>query len=397
MSDFPPHWNFTAIGDFASRVRRKNEGGACLDPMTISAVDGLVSQRDYFKKIVASKNTEGYTLLHKNDFAYNKSYSEGYPVGAARRLKSKDIGIVSPLYICFELDEIKIDLRFADYLFDSDWFIQAIYGIAKEGARSHGLLNIGIEEFFSASMPIPPLPEQKKIAEILSGIDRTISVKRQAKIDLEITREAICDELIQNGKWEEEKVGTLATHMTNGFVGTATPHYRERGIRYLTSKNIRRDRIDTRRMIYISQEFHDANQKSSLQIGDVLMVQSGHIGTTAVITDEYKDCNCHALILMRFNQNRVNPQYASLYFNSVIGKLRLSDIFVGSTVKHVNTGDLRKFKIPLPPLDIQTDIVSKIYSMDHLLNARDAQIQKLLSLKMGLSADLLSGRKRVGI
>ena len=145
MSEFPAHWDFKTIGDFASRVRTKNTGGECKDPMTISAIDGLVSQRDYFNKIVASKNTEGYTLLHKNDFAYNKSYSDGYPVGAVRRLKTKDRGIVSPLYICFELDREQIDLQFADYLFDSDWFVQAIYGIAKEGARSHCLLNIGIE------------------------------------------------------------------------------------------------------------------------------------------------------------------------------------------------------------------------------------------------------------
>ncbi|BEV35439.1 hypothetical protein CREGCYN_02510 [Synechococcus sp. M16CYN] len=96
---------------------------------------------------------------------------------------------------------------------------------------------------------------------------------------MEITREAICDELIQNGKKGagEEKVGTFATHMTNGFVGTATPYYRKRGVRYLTSKNIRRDRIDPRRMIYISEEFHDVNQKLSFKTGDVLMVQSGHI------------------------------------------------------------------------------------------------------------------------
>ncbi|BEV35440.1 hypothetical protein CREGCYN_02520 [Synechococcus sp. M16CYN] len=100
---------------------------------------------------------------------------------------------------------------------------------------------------------------------------------------------------------------------------------------------------------------------------------------------------------MRFNQDQVNPQYTSLYFNSAIGKVQLSDIFVGSTLKHVNIGDLRKFKIPLPSLDIQKDIVSKIYSMDYLLNARDAQIQKLLLLKTAISADLLSGRIKVSV
>jgi len=244
---------------------------------------------------------------------------------------------------------------------------------------------------------LPPLPEQKKIAEILSGIDKAISTKKQARNDLEAAREAICGELIQNGDWSQEEIGNLTSHMTNGFVGTATPHYRERGIKYLTSKNIRRDRIDTNRMIYISEEFHMANQKSSLRVGDVLMVQSGHIGTTAVVTNDYKDCNCHALILMRFNQEHLHPEYASLYLNSATGKTRLSDIFVGSTIKHVNTGDLRKFKIPVPPLDVQRDIANRVRSIDILLGTRDLQIEKLVILKQAISSDLLSGRKRVSV
>ena len=272
-----------------------------------------------------------------------------------------------------------------------DAFFRASHGVHIEK------MTFNLEEWLNGEIELPPLPEQKKIAEILSGIDKAISTKKQARNDLEAAREAICGELIQNGDWSQEEIGNLTSHMTNGFVGTATPHYRERGIKYLTSKNIRRDRIDTNRMIYISEEFHMANQKSSLRVGDVLMVQSGHIGTTAVVTNDYKDCNCHALILMRFNQEHLHPEYASLYLNSATGKTRLSDIFVGSTIKHVNTGDLRKFKIPVPPLDVQRDIANRVRSIDILLGIRDLQVQKLVILKQAISSDLLSGRKRVSV
>jgi len=284
-----------------------------------------------------------------------------------------------------------IDKTFLHYLID-----HSIPALTEE---SHGstMKHIKKSALSAFHLQIPPLPEQKKIAEILSGIDKAISTKKQARNDLEAARVAICGELIQNGDWSQEEIGNLTSHMTNGFVGTATPHYRERGIKYLTSKNIRRDRIDTNRMIYISEEFHMANQKSSLRVGDVLMVQSGHIGTTAVVTNDYKDCNCHALILMRFNQEHLHPEYASLYLNSATGKTRLSDIFVGSTIKHVNTGDLRKFKIPVPPLDVQRDIANRVRSIDILLGTRDLQIEKLVILKQAISSDLLSGRKRVSV
>jgi len=287
----------------------------------------------------------------------------------------------------------KTDPLFLYYLLSSPKIIAK----AVESSAGNVMPRASWSDLADIEIEIPPLPEQKKIAEILSGIDKAISTKKQARNDLDAAREAICGELIQNGNWSQEEIGNLTSHMTNGFVGTATPHYRERGIRYLTSKNIRRDRIDPNRMIYISEEFHMANQKSSLRVGDVLMVQSGHIGTTAVVTNDYKDCNCHALILMRFNQEHLHPEYASLYLNSATGKTRLSDIFVGSTIKHVNTGDLRKFKIPVPPLDVQGDIANRVRSIDILLGIRDLQVQKLVILKQAISSDLLSGRKRVSV
>jgi len=340
----------------------------------------------------------GYPVYGANGIiGLYKTYNHAEPVIAVtcRGATCGSISLTKPFsYVTGNsmcLDEIRddVDIIYLFHLLLFSGFKDAISGSAQPQITRGDISKINIL--------FPPLPEQKKIAEILSGIDNAISIKKQARIDLEATREAICKELIQNRDWHEEKVGDLTTHMTNGFVGTATPHYRERGVRYLTSKNIRRDRIDSRKMIYISEEFHMANQKSSLRVGDILMVQSGHIGTTAVVTDEYKDCNCHALILMRFNQEQLDPHYASLYFNSTTGRTRLSDIFVGSTVKHVNTGDLRKFKIPLPPLGVQKDIANRVNAMDRLLGQRGVQIEKLVILKQAISSDLLSGRKRVSI
>ena len=67
MSEFPAHWDIKNIGNFASRVRRKNTRGLCQDPMTISAIDGLVSQRDYFNKILISGQEVLLLLLAPED------------------------------------------------------------------------------------------------------------------------------------------------------------------------------------------------------------------------------------------------------------------------------------------------------------------------------------------
>ena len=70
-------------------------------PLTISAQYGLVDQVTFFNKKVASADMSNYYLLKRGEFAYNKSYSGDYPLGAVKRLDRYDEGALSTLYICF--------------------------------------------------------------------------------------------------------------------------------------------------------------------------------------------------------------------------------------------------------------------------------------------------------
>jgi len=112
---------------------------------------------------------EGYTLLHRGDFAYNKSYSNGYPHGAIKPLNRYDAGVVSSLYICFHL--IKAEDHSHDFLrhfFEGGYFDREIYAIAQEGARNHGLLNVSSTDFFNTRLHIPSMKEQSAIAEVIN-------------------------------------------------------------------------------------------------------------------------------------------------------------------------------------------------------------------------------------
>ena len=104
--------------DFCSRITRKNKDNQCSLVLTIAAQYGLVDQESFFNKTVASENLAGYYLLHKGEFAYNRSYSAGYDWGAVKRLEKYPEGVLSTLYICFKIDESAVD---SDYL--SEFFI----------------------------------------------------------------------------------------------------------------------------------------------------------------------------------------------------------------------------------------------------------------------------------
>jgi len=162
-------WSYVDFDAIFERVTRKNTTGNT-NVLTISAEHGLISQSDYFKKSVASANLSGYTLLHRHDFAYNKSYSAGYPMGAIKPLLAYEAGVVSSLYLCFRLrDDVDADFDFFRHYFEAGLLNQEIEGIAQEGARNHGLLNVSVTDFFKLQLHIPSAPEQRRIAEVINA------------------------------------------------------------------------------------------------------------------------------------------------------------------------------------------------------------------------------------
>ena len=172
-----PDWDFVQFEEVFSRVKRKNQEDN-QNVLTISSKYGLVSQTDFFNKSVAANDLRGYYLLEKGDFAYNKSYSKGYPMGAIKRLNKYEKGVVSTLYICF----VAKDKEFSDFFeqyFESGFMNADLSVIAQEGARNHGLLNVSVSDFFEQiAVPLPHTDEQRKIADALSALDAKIELVR---------------------------------------------------------------------------------------------------------------------------------------------------------------------------------------------------------------------------
>lgn len=172
-----PIWEKKRLGEIANRVTRKNKENN-LNVLTISAQMGLISQLEYFNKSVSAKDVTNYYLLEKDEFAYNKSYSSGYPMGAIKRLKRYQKGVVSTLYICFTFNN-NVSLEFMEHYFEFGKQNTELEKVAQEGARNHGLLNIGVNEFFGIELKIPSFKEQQKIASYLSAIDDKLEAVNQ--------------------------------------------------------------------------------------------------------------------------------------------------------------------------------------------------------------------------
>lgn len=172
LSGFGEKWNNTHLGKIAKRVTAKNE--ELNDTVvTISAQRGFVLQEDFFNKRVASDTLSGYYLINKGQFAYNKSYSNGYPMGAFKRLNDFEKAVVTTLYICFELKE-NVSSDYMVHFFENGFMTNNLMKIAKEGGRAHGLLNIGLEDFMNLELTIPSFEEQTAIAQVLETADQEL-------------------------------------------------------------------------------------------------------------------------------------------------------------------------------------------------------------------------------
>ncbi|MDY3299915.1 MAG: restriction endonuclease subunit S [Limosilactobacillus reuteri] len=177
FKNFNSDWKQRKLKNISKRILRKNSDLQSLLPLTISAQDGLVDQTLYFNKQVASKQLKNYLLLYNGDFAYNKSYSVGYPYGAIKRLDKYKQGVLSTLYIAFKPTNINSD--FLQHYYDTDKWYREIYRNAAEGARNHGLLNISTNDFFNSKLVTPSdNDEQLKIAKIINLFNHLITLRQ---------------------------------------------------------------------------------------------------------------------------------------------------------------------------------------------------------------------------
>lgn len=201
----PKEWNEVRFHDMFSRVTRKNKEGNT-NVLTISAQHGLINQNEFFNKTIASDDKSNYYLMEKGEFAYNKSYSNGYPFGALKRLDYYDKGIVSPLYICFSANENNKYPDFYVHYFEAGLMNREIQAFAQEGARNHGLLNISVDDFFNSNLLNPPLAEQKKIAEILSAQDKIIELKEKLIAEKQKQRKCLMKQLFDESTKQSFKL-----------------------------------------------------------------------------------------------------------------------------------------------------------------------------------------------
>ncbi|MCP9911639.1 hypothetical protein KBZ15_17270 [Cyanobium sp. BA20m-p-22] len=154
-------------------------------------------------------------------------------------------------------------------------------------------------------LPVPPLPEQQRIVALLDKAFAGIATaKANAEQNLQNARAIFESHLesvfSQRGEgWVDRQLVSLCTEITVGHVGSMKTEYKESGIPFLRSQNIRPFEVSMDNSMFIDEAFHRTLKKSQLCPGDLAIVRTGYPGTAAVIPPELSESNCSDLVIVR--------------------------------------------------------------------------------------------------
>ncbi|MDE2442469.1 MAG: restriction endonuclease subunit S, partial [Betaproteobacteria bacterium] len=134
--------------------------------------------------------------------------------------------------------------------------------------------------------------------------------------------------------------------------------YVDEGIPYLLARHVRDNRLQFDGKTFITEAFNQKNKKSKLKAGDLLLVQSGHIGHCAVVGQEHVGHNCHAMIVITPKPALLFGEYLAEFFYTEEMRRKVESIRSGSTVPHLTCGEVREIQVPLPSLDGQRQLIA---------------------------------------
>ena len=184
--------------------------------------------------------------------------------------------------------------------------------------------------------------------------------------------------------WEQCKLSDIYQNIGNAFVGTATPYYVENGHFYLESNNIKEGFINHNTEIFINDEFYEKQKDKWLHTGDIVMVQSGHVGHTAVIPEELNNTAAHALIMFRNPKEKIEPYFLNCQYQTFKSKKKIDNITVGNTIKHILASDMQEFVVDFTSYEEQSKIAVYFKSLDNLIILHQRKLEKLKNIKKSM-------------
>lgn len=255
--------------------------------------------------------------------------------------------------------------------------------------------NLSSKDLYRIKIKIPSESnEQKQIGAFLTKLDSIISLQQRKLEFLKEIKKGLLQKMFADkskfpilrfegfhNEWEQRKLKNVYQKIGNAFVGTASPYYVDAGHFYLESNNIKNGQINRNHEVFINNSFYQKQSNKLLHTGDLVMVQSGHVGDTAVITQEYNNSAAHALIMFRNPKDKFLSDYLNFYFQNTSAKNKINVLAIGNTIRHVLASDMSRFSVYFPNKDERKYISNLLLKLQYTITLQQSKISQLTILK----------------
>ena len=259
-------------------------------------------------------------------------------------------------------DENELDIFYLSYFFKSKNFKNQISKLITGSAQ----LNFGGSHLKKINLFLPELSAQKKVSNLLLLIDNTIKNMRRKIMLLEQLKKSL---FTKYSIGEKESIANLCYVKARiGWQGLTKKEYLSDGEYYLiTGVDFKNEKIDFKNCFHITEQRYNQDENIKVKINDILLTKDGTIGKVAIVDKLEKPASLNSgVFVLRPKVNNLNVIYLMHSLISDDFKKFIDDIKIGATVPHLNQTALLKYKVILPPIELQNKFAERVEKIEKL-------------------------------
>jgi len=237
------------------------------------------------------------------------------------------------------------------YLFN---WVRSPHFVAEMVRRATGASYPAVSDriVLESHLPLPPVPEQRRIAAILDKVDTLRAKRRTALAQLDtLTQSIFLNSFVKNGAFETRRLDSVCELITDGT--HYTPTYSDNGVIFLSSRNVTSGYIDWDDVKYIPDGLHlELHRRVAPSLNDILLAKNGTTGVAAIVDRNVIFDIYVSLALLRASEC-VLPIYLREAINSPACTRQFNASLKGIGVPNLHLKEIRQTRIPVPPIELQ--------------------------------------------
>jgi type I restriction enzyme S subunit len=394
-----PAWRLGTLSQLAARAKQKNRDERITRVLTNSAEFGVMDQRDFFDKDIATQGKlESYFVVELGSYVYNPRISTTAPVGPISKNKI-GTGVMSPLYTVFKFKNDSND--FYEHYFKTAGWHTYMRQASSTGAR-HDRMAISGEDFMAMPMPVSTPEEQQKIADCLGSLDELIAARGRKVAALKTHKKGLMQQLFpregetqprlrfpefqETADWATGPFGEVFDTTSGGTPSRSNSEYWNGDVSWVTTTQVNFGVI-TAAEEFISQSGLKNSSAKVFPKGTVLIAMYGQGKTRGQVAmlgiDAATNQACAAVLPLK----KVDPRFVLFNLSARYEELRRLSNSGGQ--ENLSQGLIRELPFSYPEeVAEQQRIADCLSSVDALIAVATQTLDTLKTHKQGLMQQL---------